>query len=141
VTSWVALATCSAGRFRYPTTKLTFATPVAITTGRRVLVLPKYRLWHIPNCTKRAIRCSTTTCSRKLWRPGLGLVVSPGLLLQGLFGMNANRARPLSAHTLPAQEAGLTGGCEKHKASALTFSRRPIVVRRQPRRAAHFPLL
>jgi len=73
--------------------------------------------------------------------PGLGLVASPGLLLQGLFGVNANPARPLPAHTWRAHGAGLTGGCDKHKAPALTFSRRPIIAGRLPGWAAHFPLL
>jgi hypothetical protein len=67
--------------------------------------------------------------------------MSPSLLLQGFFGLDADRARPLPTHTLRTQRTALTGGGSKLEASALTFSGRPIIVRRLPRGAAHFHLL
>src|SRR5208283_1380068 len=73
--------------------------------------------------------------------PRLGLVVGAGLLLQAFLGLDSNGARPFPPHALGAQGAGLTGGGGKHEASTMTFSRRPIVVRRLPRWTAHFHLL
>src|ERR1019366_4277010 len=73
--------------------------------------------------------------------PRLGLVVGAGLLLQTFFGLDTDGARPFPQHALRAQGAGLTGGGGKYEASSRTGFGRAIVVRRLPRRTAHFLLL
>src|SRR5260370_27963202 len=71
----------------------------------------------------------------------LGLVMSPGLLLQSFLGLDANTPRPVAADALRSQGTGLTSGRSKKELAPATVSGRAIIARALAGRAAHFHLL
>src|SRR6266404_5113496 len=67
--------------------------------------------------------------------------MEPGLLLQGLFGLDVNTTRSFSAHALGAQGTSRTGGRRETKSSALIFSDGAIVGGGMPGRTTDFHFL